>query len=38
MRRKSMSMGKSKKVFVRGAVNVHPKNNLGTPMRGGIRL
>ena len=35
---KRMSRKRSKKNFRRGAGNVHKKNNLTTPMRGGIRL
>lgn len=38
MRRKPMPKSQSRKVFTRGAVQVHPKNNQGLPMRGGIRL
>lgn len=35
--RKRMSRGKSKRNF-RSNSGVHPKNNRGAPMRGGIRL
>lgn len=37
-KRGRMSSGHSKKNFRAGARNVHPKNNVGRPMRGGIRL
>lgn len=37
-RRGKMSRGFSRKLFSRAAVNVHPKNMSGRPMRGGIRL
>lgn len=39
-RRGRMPYGHSKRVFRKGAVNVHPKNNVSVagPMRGGIRL
>lgn len=38
MKRKHMSRSHSKANFSRNAVRVHPKNNQGRPMRGGIRL
>jgi len=40
MKRKPLSMKKSKKMFTRnaGAKAAHPKNMRGNPMRGGIRL
>lgn len=41
MRRHSISRGKSKHMFSRGASRIHPKNLQRTtsgPMRGGIRL
>jgi len=38
MRRKHMGNAQSRKVFTRGAVQIHPKNNQGQPMRGGTRL
>lgn len=38
MRRSGMGGSHSKKVFRRGAQRVHPKNQAGRPMRGGIRL
>lgn len=39
MARYKMNNGKSKKVFTRGALRVHPKNALHeVVMRGGIRL
>lgn len=37
-RRGRMSRGHSKKQFRAGAQNVHPRNRLTSPMRGGIRL
>ena len=36
-RRKSLSYGKSQKLFKRTASKIHPKNAL-KPMRGGIRF
>lgn len=38
MRRQKMSRKGSEKLFTRTAKRVHPKNALGRPMRGGIRL
>lgn len=38
MRRHKMGNAQSKRVFRKGAQNVHPKNVSGAPMRGGIRL
>lgn len=38
MKRKSLSRGKSKKLFTKTAKRVHKKNGYGRPMRGGIRL
>lgn len=38
MKRSRMSPGKSKRLFTKTADQVHPKNNRGMPMRGGIRL
>nr|QJB19155.1 MAG: hypothetical protein [Microvirus sp.] len=37
-KRKPMSASHSKKVFTSTAKKVHPKNLIGKPMRGGIRL
>lgn len=42
-RRKKLSLGRSKRMFTRGAQHVHPLNSgvltgPGGPMRGGIRL
>lgn len=37
-RRQKLSRGKSRKLFTKTAKKVHPKNGLGNPMRGGIRL
>lgn len=39
-RRGRMSRGHSRSSFRKGAMNVHPKNNVSVagPMRGGIRL
>lgn len=36
--RKKVSSQKSKKMFTRTAKRVNPKNAVGSPMRGGIRL
>lgn len=36
--RKKIPAKKSKKLFTKTAKRVHVKNNLGMPMRGGIRL
>lgn len=38
--RKRSKMGKkrSKRLFTKTAMRVHPKNMMGAPMRGGIRL
>ena len=41
MKRKKMTMKKSKRNFTKHAVKTHKKNNIGRqsgPMRGGIRL
>lgn len=38
MRRHRMSKGASRRSFTKGAVNVHPKNNIMNPERGGWRL
>lgn len=38
MRRKKLSLGKSRKMFTRHASNPHPYNVMAAPMRGGIRL
>lgn len=39
MRRKRLARGRSRRMFTRGALRVHPKNAYNTgPMRGGIRL
>lgn len=38
MKRKRMSKGYSKGLFRSTAKGGHPKNFLGAPMRGGIRL
>lgn len=37
-KRHKMTRQHSKHVFTQGARNVHPKNNMTAPMRGGIRL
>lgn len=37
-KRHKMSRGHSKRNFTHNAMRVHPKNSLGGPMRGGIRL
>lgn len=37
-KRKPMKRQASKRLFTRTAQDVHPKNNGGSPMRGGIRL
>lgn len=36
--RNKMSRRRSKKMFTRTAKRVHPKNGMGRPMRGGIRM
>jgi len=36
--RKKISSSNSKRTFTKGALNIHPKNATGSPMRGGIRL
>lgn len=36
--RKHMSTGKSRGLFTHAAQKTHPRNMLGMPMRGGIRL
>lgn len=43
MKRRKLDLGRSRKMFSRGARNVHPFNSNvmtgpGGPMRGGIRL
>lgn len=38
MKRKSLSNGKSRRLFTRTAKSVNPKNVSPLPMRGGIRL
>lgn len=38
MRRKSMTKGKSKRLFTHTAANPHPKNYKAAPIRGGYRL
>lgn len=43
MKRRKLSLRKSKNMFTRGAMKVHPRNvpmltGPGGPMRGGIRL
>lgn len=38
MYRKTVSSGKSKKMFTRGAMNIHPVNYRPMPQRGGLRL
>lgn len=38
MRRKKMSLGKSKKLFAKTAKRIHPRNNRPVSMRGGYRL
>lgn len=38
MKRKKLSMKKSKRIFKKGAKKVHKKNRIVGPMRGGIRL
>lgn len=38
MKRKELSRGGSRRLFTATADKVHPKNLLGAPMRGGIRL
>lgn len=37
-KRKAMNRAKSEKLFTKTASRTHVKNNLGGPMRGGIRL
>lgn len=37
-KRSTMSKSQGKKLFTRTAQRVHPKNLIGKPMRGGIRL
>jgi len=37
-RRSKMKSRKSKRLFTATASGTHPKNNSGSPMRGGIRL
>lgn len=38
MKRKKISKKKSKKMFTKGAMKVHPKNLAPRPQRGGLRL
>lgn len=38
MKRSRLSNGKSKRLFSRTAERSNPRNHLGAPMRGGIRL
>lgn len=38
MKRKRLKMKKSKRLFTKTAKRVNPKNAMGRPMRGGIRL
>lgn len=38
MRRRKISLNKSRKMFTRHAGKPHPLNVVGMPMRGGIRL
>lgn len=38
MKRRAMSKSGSKKLFAKTANRPHPKNLMGAPMRGGIRL
>lgn len=38
MKRSKMSNNSSRKLFTKTAQRVNPKNTMGTPMRGGIRL
>lgn len=37
-KRHKMGNAQSRKHFTRHATRHHPRNNLGSPMRGGIRL
>lgn len=37
-KRHKMGNSHSKKLFTKTAQRVNPRNNLGSPMRGGIRL
>lgn len=37
-KRHSIGRAKSKSMFTRNALRVHPKNTSPSPMRGGIRL
>ena len=37
-KRQKMGKRRSRRLFTRTAVKVHPKNMWGAPMRGGIRL
>lgn len=37
-RRHSLGRRHSERMFTSGAQRVHPRNNMGSPMRGGIRL
>jgi len=38
MYRRPMNRNHSRKVFTRGALNVHPKNTSPVPQRGGLRF
>lgn len=38
MKRSHIKHSTSKRVFTKTAKKVHPKNMMGNPMRGGIRL
>lgn len=38
MKRHKLGRGKSKKMFSRGARNIHKKNAIINPMRGGFRI
>ena len=38
MRRRKMSRKKSRRLFTKTARRVNPRNNISSPMRGGIRL
>lgn len=37
-KRYALDRGSSDGIFERGIMNVHPKNGITAPMRGGIRL
>lgn len=38
MKRKPISARKSKRLFTKGALNIHPMNTRPVPQRGGLRL